>query len=163
MCQPANCKSANLQIFDHGTERMQRRFEKFGQRKMVRLLIFNETAALFMMNKIRGTSQLNIDILMYSSRREFDVWRVSSCQRSTNGYRNNNTNLLVHGYIAPSKILSRMKSDQRAARNEGRRSEGCSYRRWWLQEQNGWSDRMVAVWRLWWWHGRVVAGAPQVS
>jgi hypothetical protein len=44
-------------------------------RKMVRLvlIIFNETAALFMMNMIRGTSQLNIDILIYSSRREFDV------------------------------------------------------------------------------------------
>ncbi len=39
----------------------------------VGLILFNETAALFMMNKIRGTSQLNIDILMYSSRRESDV------------------------------------------------------------------------------------------
>jgi hypothetical protein len=37
------------------------------------LIIFHETAALFIMNKIRGTSQLNIDILMYSSHREFDV------------------------------------------------------------------------------------------
>jgi hypothetical protein len=44
-------------------------------RKMLRLvlIIFNETAALFMMDKIRGTSQLNIDILMYGSHREFDV------------------------------------------------------------------------------------------
>jgi hypothetical protein len=41
---------------------------------MVRLvLIFNETAALFMMNKIRVTSQLNIIILMYGSHMEFDV------------------------------------------------------------------------------------------
>jgi hypothetical protein len=29
----------------------------------VGLLLFNKTAALFMMNKIRGTSQLNFDIL----------------------------------------------------------------------------------------------------
>ncbi len=28
---------------------------------------YTETAVLFMMNKIRGTSQLNIDILMYGS------------------------------------------------------------------------------------------------
>ncbi len=40
-------------------------------RKTVRLVfIFIETAALFMMNKIRGTSQINIDILMNSSRRD---------------------------------------------------------------------------------------------
>ena len=29
------------------------------------LILFNETAALFMMNKIRGTSQLNIDIIKF--------------------------------------------------------------------------------------------------
>jgi hypothetical protein len=34
---------------------------------------FNETTTLFMMNKIRGISRLNIDILMYSSHRKFDV------------------------------------------------------------------------------------------
>ncbi len=43
------------------------------------------TAALFMTNKVWGTSQLNIDILMSGSHREFDVWVVSSCQRSTPG------------------------------------------------------------------------------
>jgi len=35
----------------------------------------------------RGTSQLNIDILMSGSHREFDVWVVSSCQRSTPGVK----------------------------------------------------------------------------
>jgi hypothetical protein len=51
----------------------------------VGLMLFNETAALFMKNKVWGTSQLNIDILMSGSHREFDVWVMSSCQRSTPG------------------------------------------------------------------------------
>jgi len=37
------------------------------------LIIFNQTAALFMTNKVRGTSQLNIDILMSGSHRDFDL------------------------------------------------------------------------------------------
>jgi hypothetical protein len=41
-------------------------------RKTVRLvlIIFNEITALFIMSKIRGILQLNIDILMYSSHRD---------------------------------------------------------------------------------------------
>ncbi len=45
----------------------------------VGLILFNETAALFMTNKVWDTSQLNIDILMSGSHREFDVRVVSSC------------------------------------------------------------------------------------
>ncbi len=31
-----------------------------------------------MMNKIRGISQLNIAILMYSSHKKFDAWKVNT-------------------------------------------------------------------------------------
>jgi hypothetical protein len=45
-------------------------------RKTIRLvlIIFNQTAALFVTNKVDGgTSQLNIDILMSGSHKDFDV------------------------------------------------------------------------------------------
>ncbi len=56
-------------------------------RKTIRsvLIIFNQTAALFMTNNVWDTSQLNIDILMSGSHSDFDVWVVSSCQQSTPG------------------------------------------------------------------------------
>ncbi len=53
----------------------------------VGLILFNETAALFMTNKVWDASQLNIDILISGSHRESDVWVVSSCQRSTPGLK----------------------------------------------------------------------------
>ncbi len=40
------------------------------ERSPVRKIIFNEITALFIMNKIRGILQLNIDILIYSSHRD---------------------------------------------------------------------------------------------
>ncbi len=79
-CQTSLIVTAALVIASTERSRYIGNFIYMSLRKTIRLvlIIFNETAALFMTNKVWDTSQLNIDILMSGSTQGF--WCVSGEQ-----------------------------------------------------------------------------------